>query len=810
MAQITDLQPTSVLGTEDQVAFRQGTIDKRISLELASTLSWAKRNGYTYLGTHTAGLVYPNIGSFSTYQGKVYFVKRGVSLPYTSASSDPSLDDSLTVDVDITKSNISNYTSIVYKASGGNSAVENMINKAMIGEKSTVGANSYVRISENGNLDDFDFVGDTFILTDEIDLSGSGYVDSDLVKYLDYARARNLSFSAKGIAKIKGEQQIDLGSGIRSIDFTGLKFSLDATNNPFVVGAEYAGTDIDYNSLDYSQLTKGAMNCPTLANYEGMFFTYVSNNALDPDLYRRSGTAQPQLRRDCTVIGKGGALWYPLRTTLKLSDIATIKVTPIDVFELVIKGFHLECSGDVDNINAVEIKRNNVKFVSPRYTDAGTTKPIPIGNLFAPSFVNGFTVESPVVDPIGDDSTNSYVVNYWTSCNITISGMSSVNGWAETDGNYSRNIITKASTVRRVGGHYLCSDMYYENITGGSKLIETAGSGMLSVKSCKQVISDASSGFCTAVAIRGDYGAEWDGQINVEDLIVDLRGVTLSTDYSVNIVQALMDSSVGNHDFGRRVQLPTIVNIKNVTIFVNPNQGGKVKVRTFVVGQSGSTGAASEFMYPKHVTVGNVSISDNGGDTYNFIECCTVFGTLKPQAEYKKMKVDISNVKSSDPVRCGLNPSFSGNYSTMNLAANTNLDIECNINDCDNMRLLTSDSGGSKISVNVKGGSLVTVGNPDDSDGDTFYKFGSGLKFKGTRFDGAFKCAVTPGAEFTAYLGIDGVTVQTIGFPNKLENNIVAISGVFSEKGVLLDSLDSITTLTAHSGYVDTNYYELI
>lgn len=773
--------------------------------------------GIIIVGDYVDGTVINKIneGVTLTSNGSYWRPVSVSDLPITiNATAYPNPEDHvppLKIYSDINSSSLPNYTDIVYKAYGGNSAAENMIAgnpiSAKVGQRVRAGANEYVRVAENGDLDDFDFVGNAFTLTDELDLTGGTYVDSELIKYLDYARARNLSFSAKGVAKIKGDQQIDLGSGIKSIDFTGLKFVLDTTNNPFVVNAEYTEVDIDYTSLDYGQLVKGAMNCPTLSAYEGMFFTYVSNNALDPDLYRKSGTIQPQLRRDCTVIGKGGALWYPLRTTLKLSDSATIKATPIDVFELVIKGFHLECVGDVDNINVVAINRSNVKFVSPRYSDGGVTNPIPVGNLFATAFVFGFEIENPILDPIGDSSTNSYVINYWVSCNITISGMQSVNGWAETDGNYSRNIATKDSTVKRVGGHYLCSDMQYENIKGSDKLVETSGSGMLSVKSCKQVVSDASSGFCTAVAIRGDYGAEWDGQIIIDDLMVDLRGVDLSSDYTVNVVQALLDSSVGNHNFGRRVQLPTVVNISNVTVFVKPNQAGKVKVRAFVCGQTGVSGIASELMYPKHLTVDNVAISDDNGSTYNFVEVATILGHLKPQTFYRKMKIDASNVKSADPVRCGLNPSFSGSYATLNLNTNNRLDIEASLSDCDNARLTTSNFGDSKINVRFKGGSLITIGNPDDSDSNTNYEILT--SFKGTRFDGAFKCQVMPGAIFKKYLGVDGVTVQAIGFPNNLEDNLKAISGVITEKDAVIYS-SVITSVNAFTGYVDSSYYEPI
>lgn len=95
MAQIPNLQSTNTLGENDQAILRQGTIDKRIGLNLAGILSWARRNGYNHLGEHTTGIQFPDTASFTTFQGKAYFVNEGVTLPYSATSNDPSTDTNL-------------------------------------------------------------------------------------------------------------------------------------------------------------------------------------------------------------------------------------------------------------------------------------------------------------------------------------------------------------------------------------------------------------------------------------------------------------------------------------------------------------------------------------------------------------------------------------------------------------------------------------------------------------------------------------------------------------------------------------------
>jgi len=113
MAQIPNLQSTNTLGVDDQAILRQGTIDKRIGLNLAGILSWARRNGYSYLGEHTTGTQFPDIESFTTFQGKTYFVNEDVTLPYSSTSNDPSVDDNLHVSEGVSKTSITKLTNLV-------------------------------------------------------------------------------------------------------------------------------------------------------------------------------------------------------------------------------------------------------------------------------------------------------------------------------------------------------------------------------------------------------------------------------------------------------------------------------------------------------------------------------------------------------------------------------------------------------------------------------------------------------------------------------------------------------------------------
>ena len=95
MAQIPQLNPTTTLDSSDETILRQGTTDKRISLELANTLAWAKREGYSYQGEYQTGVVYSSTEQFYLFDSKPYFVEDNVSLPYTTTISSPEDDSNL-------------------------------------------------------------------------------------------------------------------------------------------------------------------------------------------------------------------------------------------------------------------------------------------------------------------------------------------------------------------------------------------------------------------------------------------------------------------------------------------------------------------------------------------------------------------------------------------------------------------------------------------------------------------------------------------------------------------------------------------
>ncbi|AUR89088.1 pectin lyase fold/virulence factor [Vibrio phage 1.121.O._10N.286.46.C4] len=101
MAKIPQLQSTTTLGLEDETIVRQGTVDKRVRLQLAATLAWARRNGFNHLGAHSSGVTFTSHIDFTTFGGRAYFLNKSTAVDHVSNVTDPRTDDELYHRVDV-------------------------------------------------------------------------------------------------------------------------------------------------------------------------------------------------------------------------------------------------------------------------------------------------------------------------------------------------------------------------------------------------------------------------------------------------------------------------------------------------------------------------------------------------------------------------------------------------------------------------------------------------------------------------------------------------------------------------------------
>ena len=119
--------------------------------------------GKSYIGTWAQGVTtFNSMNEYSDFNGITYKPKSGISLPYVAQTPDPTIaPDNVNVEPfsDVNSSNLSSYTHIAYKASGGNSSVENMIAgipiAAKVGDKCSTGGTNWTRVANSGDISDF-------------------------------------------------------------------------------------------------------------------------------------------------------------------------------------------------------------------------------------------------------------------------------------------------------------------------------------------------------------------------------------------------------------------------------------------------------------------------------------------------------------------------------------------------------------------------------------------------------------------------------------------------------------------------------
>lgn len=145
--------------------------------------------------------------------GKKFIIKAAGASGITLANGNVAVDYG-----DVNKSNISTYTDLVYKASGGNSAVENMIagipKAAGVGDICSTGSTTWKLISGDGSsLDHYQAISDVTFTDFVTVLDGSVDVSSKFQTLVDYSFARGLALFT-GCGKFRFDSAINLPSTV--------------------------------------------------------------------------------------------------------------------------------------------------------------------------------------------------------------------------------------------------------------------------------------------------------------------------------------------------------------------------------------------------------------------------------------------------------------------------------------------------------------------------------------------------------------------------------------------------------------------
>ncbi|ASH99372.1 hypothetical protein [Escherichia phage ST20] len=577
----------------------------------------------------------------------------------------------------------------------------------------------------------------------------------------------------------------------------GFKFSSNSiTGRGFVVRSVADEITLSQSDVVISEFVATRMKIPSLSGYANC---YAAIQSTETDLNRKRDTGPAlQLKRQPVVIGKDGTLDAPLWTTF--SSISAIKIQSILLPTITIDGFRLRSEGALTNANPFGVQRNNVVIKNFYYEKGTTSATIPVQSLLSVEFCYNVTIEGISCDPLSVGIVDyNYVINTWTSSKISIRNMTSFDGWAQLDGNYCRNVSISDSIIDRVGSHFRCYDYTFKNLTARrGRCIAVSGGGLLHVENIKVYAesSTVSDEQYTVVALRGDYGAEWDGAVVVKNVIFDFSNFySSSTGITASIVSAFIDSTVGAHDFMRTVVMPKSISIKDCTFIINTMPGSYLRA----LGVGCTSAIVSSVIYPSNIDIENITC-DNSSGTNKFKVRGVEWNTLQ-RSEIRRHDVNIrvKGVVNIDPATYGETILDDANSTNTILTTGTNTRIYMTVRDCPWQSLRAE---GNYIRTKVYGGSITYfTGTAGTSNRISFY----GTEFNGTRFRGAIKVTIQD-CIFNNYVDYTSASVP-IGNGQSVDTNTTFIIGTATEFGATITGT-VVTASTAKTGYSQSGYFQ--
>jgi len=604
-----------------------------------------------------------------------------------------------------------------------------------------------------------------------------------------HALAKSLGIKVRqngGVAKVSGAAPIEFATDCK---FTGgFRFLFDNPGTGFLfdVTREYNLIELTQADITIAQFTKGATVIPSLSAYA---YHYAVIESAEIAITRTGG--QQYTKKCVTAIGENGRLLYPL--TFTFGSITKITLSPYNISEREISGLAFEISGAGQFAMPIRQRRNNVRYINPRYIDGATTGAIPVRQMW--TLIDCF--KTHIKDPISDTLSlgrvaYNYVVNGDGYAGLEIEGMLSFEGWAQVDGNNCRDVIVRDADIYRAGGHFNCWDYTFENITSHStQPIAISGGGRLDVKNIKMMPSELGGGANAIVDIRQDYGAQWDGDIHVDGVTIDMTGCI--TKGTLHGVHAYLDSSAVLHDFGINLIMPRSISVQNVSLLLNESSPNQQHFHSVRLGGASTIAGGRTIAYPRHINVDKVVKSKASKTINNEVNCVYVLGSTPATGSNNEMHINVHDVDRDDPRFAGLNPYDSGQNPSIAVPSISGLNVTLEVSDCQWLRIDFSATGYAKL-TNCLLALLSGSGRYEMYD----------CQYPATSFSGAWK-GLMAGGVIRSYRGTD-LAFKQVGFPNNIEANLAAARGVFVEKDGAIRSVTQTLT-TIQNGFYDPNFY---
>lgn len=415
-----------------------------------------------------------------------------------------------------------------------------------------------------------------------------------------------------------------------NVDFNDSTILIDDTTGSSV-HAYHAVNDTNTIMLDAQAV--GAINAgqtnSALSGY-GNALTYIEDNS--DVVYKRSGANanDGQAKGEAFIINNDGAILSPMMFDYK--RVTRCEIRPFNPAQVTFKNGHFVSKGfitgtDLNKSYARDfyVERNQSKLIncSHNLEDDQTGKLASQGFFFhrrvAEQAMQDITVQPRIPSVVSDNVTRgTYEIGNYDVVNIQYSNVNgfslSDNVWGCFGGFRMKNAIFDNVKLNRIDSHLPSQNIYIRHSEIGDKGIRLTGFGDLEISN-----TTVHSG--TVLSLREDYGATWNGDIQIKNVILDTRAY-LNQAAKFNVINC---GTALDHDYGYQLTVGNhLIDIQNVTVLEQADREDKFVILNFDL--SNVSGAALQNYYlADNINIKNVrrqhgrAVKLFGSKTLNYV-----------------------------------------------------------------------------------------------------------------------------------------------------------------------------------------------
>ena len=422
-----------------------------------------------------------------------------------------------------------------------------------------------------------------------------------------------------------------------STDLSGCDFILNdqienvAVNDYFYVAQSDINENIPANDIVKSQLVKGKVYIPFLDDYPNSFIVIESDKLLGKRAYSDGGVTKyaPWYMSEVFTTGQGG---YLLDGSL-LYDYTDANTVTMHRYSSIDKAIEFKCPKYIVNRldstsmpSLLKVERSNVTVsgltIKTESLGISDYKDF-VGRVI---YVNSFncifekaTGVNPTEKYTGTPPMRSgYCVQFEFASTGLVRNCNLSDNWGVINTQCVKNMSFRDSILNRIDNHWTMNNFDIDNVTISTTAVGIVlghGDGVVNINNVT-IIRDYKyfgSGDNVVVLTRADLGGTYEGQVNINNLSLQLSG------YNGNTIAIFRHySNIGtNNDFYKDEDVSKDVNITNCNVVcVDGGQlAGVICCQVYADGN------------PSEITMGNIRIyglTSNANHVYYFTKGNTV------------------------------------------------------------------------------------------------------------------------------------------------------------------------------------------